>query len=307
MDSVYWVFTLRCNDRCEHCYNNSSPTAETMPVEELLKVVPHLPEDLDSVCLSGGEPTVEMDKLVAILGALRARYGPGFPVTLQTNGDLLDAAKLTRLIDAGVDRFDVVSMDRFHKQRGGHRERLEELFLDHGLVDGEGRIPPGRHTVPGARCYKFWGATEELWLKGNWARGRALPHGHAKLDPTHNFCAIHSGARGFLDDGSPDQDLHIQLTRLFPCCPTTYYDLGDVREAPVRALLDRVRGDPDWQALSRGRPQELGEASGQADAGGARLAALGDVCLWCDEYLRERFEGPRGGARVESQRTAFDV
>ena len=42
MKSVYWVFTLRCNDFCDHCYNDSGPKGEVLDTGELLKVVPNL-------------------------------------------------------------------------------------------------------------------------------------------------------------------------------------------------------------------------------------------------------------------------
>lgn len=301
MNSVYWVFTLRCNDRCEHCYNDSSPTGETLATEELLKVVPHLPAELRSLCLSGGEPTVEMAKLGAIMAAVRARYGPGLPITLQTNGDLLDDERLEALEAMGFDRIDVVSIDRFHKQQGAHREALEARFRARGW---EPKPPPGEPWPPGRVVYTFWGATEEIWLQGNWARGRALHHGHAKLDPGHNFCALWSGAMGFLESGTAREEVHIQLTRLYPCCPTTYLALGDVREAPVLEILDRYRDHPDWQALNRGQPAELGVDPEYARA---RIQELGDVCLWCDEFLRERYQGPHGEARREEHKTPFDV
>jgi hypothetical protein len=295
--SLYWVFTLRCNDRCEHCYNDSSPTGEALPTEELLRVVPNLPAELGALVLSGGEPTVEMEKLAAIVGAVRARYGRELPVVLQTNGDLLDAERAAALEAMEIDFLDVVSMDRFHKQQGAHREQLEELFR------GRGWTPREEHRA-GTISYRFWGATEELWLKGNWARGRAIRMGHAKLDPEHNFCALWSGARGFLDEGSDLQEVHVQLTRVYPCCPTTFLALGDAREEAVEDILERYREHPDWQALNRGEPAELGVDPAHARA---RIQELGDVCLWCDEYLRETYRGPAGEARQDEHKTPFDV
>lgn len=307
MESVYWVFTLKCNDRCAHCYNNSAPEAATASLDDLLAVVPNLPAATRRVILSGGEPTTEMDKLVALAGALRGRFGDGLPLVLQTNGDLLDPGRLGRILQAGFTRVDVVSMDRFHKQRGGHRSRLEELFRGAGMRPASGG-GDGADAAGAGATYSFWGATEDLWLGGNWARGRALETGTALLDPAHRFCSRWSGAQGFLDDGSERQEVHVQLTRVYPCCPTTYRALGDARDQSVEEMLEAARGDPDWQALSRGDPAGLGAAQGveRAEAE-ARIQALGDECLWCDEYMREKFRGPGGAARPEDQRTRFDV
>lgn len=299
MKSLYWVFTLKCNDVCDHCYNHSGPAGEVLDTQQLLRVVANLPDRAERIILSGGEPLVEMDKLVALLGALRQRYSGHASLGLQTNGDLLNDRRLQRLLAADIVRFDITSLDRYHRAQGQHRARLEALFArwgipraDAGDADGGGDTPPA--------VYAMWGANEDIWLGGNWARGRALTHGHALLDPDHNFCALWSGALGFLDDGSDQQEVHIQLSRLYPCCPMTLFDLGDVREAPVAALLDQVRELAAFQRLNRGDICGLGLEQGlTTEYIRARIEALGDVCLWCDEFFDQHYDGPRGGRRHE--------
>src|SRR5262245_66570290 len=91
-ESLYWVFTQLCNDDCAHCYNLSGPRGATMTLEECLAVVGNLPERIDRLILSGGEPLAERAKLHAILEAVAERYGGDrgeTQVMLQTNGDLL--------------------------------------------------------------------------------------------------------------------------------------------------------------------------------------------------------------------------
>ncbi len=313
MESVYWVFTLRCNDTCDHCYNDSSPQGEAIDTAELLRVVPNLPEAPGRIILSGGEPTVEMEKLAAVCGAIRERYGRELPLWLQSNGDLLDDRRLDRVLAMGIDRIDIVSIDRYHKHQGRHAEALRARFVARGMVDaqvpeaGTGGGEPGAGSPPSPQ-FAFWGATDDLWLKGNWARGRAIPNKLAKLDPEHNFCNMWSGALGFLDDGSDQQEVHIQLYRLYPCCPGTYYALGDVRSEPVASILDRYRGNRDWQALNRGQPKDLGVWRGlDPEHVRRRIQELGDVCLWCDEYFRRYYDGPQGEPRKREHRTPMDV
>lgn len=297
MESLYWVFTRKCNDFCDHCYNNSGPKGESIGVEQLLRVVPNLPAKLGRLILSGGEPTVEMDKMEAICKAVRARYGDALPIYIQSNGDILNEARLQRVLDMGVDRIDIVSIDRYHRRQGSHVERLRELFTRFKMRDA--KAPETKATGERAKEYAFWGATDDLWLGGNWARGRALKNGNAKLDPDHNFCNLWSGARGFLDSDSENQEVHIQLYRLYPCCPTTYYALGDVREQSVESLLDERRDDPVFKKLNRGDIHSLGEESNLSrEFIQERIQALGDVCLWCDEYFQKYYNGPKGEARV---------
>ena len=296
MKSIYWVFTLKCNDFCDHCYNNSGPQGDVVDIADLLRVVPNLPDEGERLILSGGEPLTEMDKLLTLLGALEERYEGRLPIWLQTNGDLLNRRRLEKILDAGVVRIDIASLDRYHRKRGTHVNRLQSLFEEFGMSPAdeaqEGRAP--------GRTYAMWGANENLWLGGNWARGRAMQTQVALLDPAHNFCALWSGAAGFLDDGSDRQEVHIQLYRLYPCCPTTLYAMGDARREKVEDILQRHRKLDAFQRLNRGDVYSLGQGEGLDPSYiGQRIDQLGDVCLWCDEYFDQHYQGPRGERRAD--------
>ncbi len=107
---------------------------------------------------------------------------------------------------------------------------------------------------------------------------------------------------GFLDSGSPRQEIAIQLTKVYPCCPGTVEPLGDVAEEPLEAILERHRGDPMWEALNRGEPWGMGEHTG-IDAAFARerIRELGNVCLWCDEYFTKYRPGRKGRRNAATQ------
>jgi hypothetical protein len=296
MKSVYWVFTLRCNDFCDHCYNDSGPRGDVVETADLLKVIPNLPRQTERLILSGGEPLTEMPKLLALIAGLREHYGDSVKLWLQSNGDLLNQRRLETLLEAGIDRIDITSMDRFHRKQGGHAERLRALFEAAGMAkadDEKQGIQQGKGAV-----YSLWGANEDIWLGGNWARGRALEKDVAYLNPDHNFCSLWSGALGFLDEGSERQEVHIQLYRLYPCCPTTYYALGDVRSESVEDILEGARGSAAFGHLNRGDVHSLGREEGlSAEYIHGRIQQLGDVCLWCDEYFTQHNKGPKGEAR----------
>ncbi len=285
MESIYWAFTHRCNQYCSHCYNHSRPGGPTVSAREAEAVIEHLPE-AGRLILSGGEPLTEPEILQRILLAAGRKYGAGFPLALQTNGDLLDEASLSRLLDSGVQHISIASQDAYHARRNGQRERLATLLTASGLIEVEVGDPENRK--PQERTFSFWGATPDLWLGGLWARGRALRNGIGRDDPEHNVCARWSGALGFLDDGSSRQEIAIQLTSVYACCPGTVESLGDVSQEPLVDILNRHRGDPMWQALNRGDPASMGITAG-VDAAYARrrIRELGNVCLWCDEYFRE--------------------
>ena len=295
-ESIYWVFTQLCNDDCAHCYNDSGPGGTRMSLEDGLAVVGNLPARLGRLILSGGEPLVERPKLHAILEALAARYRGATQVMLQTNGDLLTGEILDEVLARGVTRLDIASMDRFHKNEGRHRERLETLFRSRGLSGDETDPLIGKDTFlkPGAASYGFWGANEDFWIGGNWARGKALRNGLWKRDGLHNFCAIPSGGKGFLGGTDLPQELSIQLWKVNPCCAGMETPIGDARRERVSAILDRVAASPVFRKINEGDPYAAGESLGiPGSYGRERAVALENVCLWCDELFARHYDPVR--------------
>jgi hypothetical protein len=267
MESIYWAFTHRCNQSCSHCYNHSRPGGPTINFDEADAVLANIPRP-NRLILSGGEPLVEKDLLLHILNGAVERFGKELRLAIQTNGDLLDGEALDELLDAGVHSISIASQDDFHAKRNGLRERLQRLFLSRGLRGVDVGDPSA--SKPHERTFSFWGATPDLWLGGLWARGRALRNDISLRDPEHNFCSLWSGALGFLDDDSARQEIAIQLTKVYPCCPGTVEALGDVAEESLATILERHRGEPMWEALNRGEPVEMGIVAG-VDAEFARL------------------------------------
>lgn len=294
-ESLYWVFTQLCNDQCDHCYNMSGPQGERMSEPDCMAVIENLPDSIDRIILSGGEPLAERKLLYAILDALQARYGGRTQIMLQTNGDLLTGAILDTLIEKGVSRFDIASIDRYHKHAGNRLIELAELFASRG-VNGDDRDPLIEKETYLVRehplSWGYWGATEDMWLGGNWARGRAMEKNIWKRDPGHNFCKILSGGIGFLSGGEGiPQEISIQLWRINPCCPGTYKAMGDARREKIADVLARVAESPVFQRINEGDPIRMGESVGvSAELAAARTEDLGNICLWCDEFFRDYFD-----------------
>lgn len=294
IESIYWVFTQLCNDKCDHCYNLSGPAGSKLTLEECERIIQNLPDRVDRLILSGGEPLAERLKLYAILALIRQKYGNRTQIMLQTNGDLLTGEILDELIDLGVTRFDIASIDRYHKAAGGRLMDLASMFESRG-VNGDEKDPLVRkenylHHFP--LSWGYWGATEDMWLGGNWARGRALEKNIWLKDPDHNFCSILSGAIGFLSGGEQiPQEISIQLWMINPCCPGTKEPLGDARTESVASVLARVADNPVFQQLDKGDPYKMGESIG-IDEGYARqrCGELGNVCLWCDEFFEKHYD-----------------
>lgn len=290
-ESLYWVFTQLCNDQCSHCYNLSGPKGARLSQEECMAIIENLPGQIGRLILSGGEPLAERKLLYAILDRLQERYEDRTQIMLQTNGDLLTERILDILIEKGVTRFDIASIDRYHKYAGARLEKLAAMFESRGVRgDHQGPlIQKGDYLLERPLSWGYWGATEDMWLGGNWARGRAMEKGIWKRDPRHNFCTILSGARNFLGgyDDIP-QEISIQLWRINPCCPGTRFPMGDARKEKVADVLAQVAQHPVFQRLNDGDPWRMGEHLGVTEEmARARTEALQNVCLYCDAFFEE--------------------
>src|SRR5215831_14984837 len=140
VDSIYWVISRACNQRCPHCYNDSAPGAPGLTLGQASRCIAHLPDPddvpVDRIIISGGEVLVWPDLLFHALAGLYERYGDRTKLMIQTNGDLLDEPTLDRLLAHHVCRIDVSSMDRYHpKSTLGRRESLTRLLESRGMVE----------------------------------------------------------------------------------------------------------------------------------------------------------------------------
>ena len=294
IESVYWVFTQLCNDTCDHCYNLSGPNGERISEEECMMIIEHLPSSMGRLILSGGEPLADRSLLYTILDRLKEKYAGKIQIMLQTNGDLLNAERLDTLIEKGVTRFDIASIDRYHKKAGSRLMELADLFESRG-VNGDDKDPlveKENYLIEKTLSWGYWGATEDMWLGGNWARGRSLEKENWKRDPFHNFCTILSGARNFLGgyDDIP-QEISIQLWKINPCCPGTLYPMGDARTEKVSDVVKRASQSIVFQKLNEGEPWEMGVHLGiSREKAIEKTKELENICLYCDHFFEHHLD-----------------
>jgi len=292
-ESIYWVFTQLCNDKCDHCYNLSGPDGERITTEECLQIVDNLPDKLDRLILSGGEPLADKKKLFDILDALKGKYLGETQIMLQTNGDLMTGELLDLIIEKGVTRIDIASIDRYHKKKGERIEWLRELFISRGMKDDNTQPLIEMETfLKHDLSFGFWGASEDMWLGGNWARGRAMEKDIWYKNPEHNFCAILSGAIGFLGGVEQmPQEISIQLWKINPCCPGTYYPIGDARTEKISNVLAKIADNLVFKALNEGEPWKMGEHLGVSyEAAKEKTIELKSICLYCDYFFQHHMQ-----------------
>lgn len=314
IERIYWVFTQLCNDHCDHCYNSSGPMGTRISEDECMAIIDNLPDKMQRITLSGGEPLAEKKLLYKILDKLNERYGRKLLIALQFNGDLLTPNILETLKDKGVDHYSIASIDRYHKKEGARKEELAELFENHGIVLKKGQPTLTQSELDSydrnLTTYGFFGATEDMWLGGNWARGRAMDNDIWKQDGNHNVCAITSGAIGFLGNEEADtiQEISIQLWKINACCPNTVTPMGDARKEKVAEVLERMSKSKIMQQLNLGNPYGMGESIGISEAYGKKRAnELGNVCLWCDEFFRKHFDMRKQAVKNSEKYTGVEM
>lgn len=117
---VVWNCTRSCNLACRHCYSDSHAVRydQLSSSEARLMIADIADMGSPALLFSGGEPLVRADVLYLIDHAREL----GLPVTLSTNGTLIDGAVARRLADAGV-RYVGVSLDGIGAVHDGFRGR----------------------------------------------------------------------------------------------------------------------------------------------------------------------------------------
>jgi organic radical activating enzyme len=263
-ESVYWVFTQLCNDQCDHCYNLSGPQGSRITEEECLAIIQNLPGRVDRLILSGGEPLAERKKLYLVLDALREKYGAATQLMLQTNGDLLTGEILDTLIAKGVTRFDIASIDRYHKHAGGRLMELAELFDSRGVA-GDERDPlidKDKYLLQNRVTWGYWGLPRDVAGRqlgpGPGPAKEPLEKGPGPQLLRHplgggRFPGRQRRAAGSFGPALADQPLLPSATR---------EPMGDARREKVADVLARFSGIGSVRQLNEGNPWKMGESVG---------------------------------------------
>ncbi|MEA2935864.1 MAG: hypothetical protein QOD74_2510 [Variibacter sp.] len=117
VDTFAFHVTYTCPLACAHCCFSSSPEqADTLDPAYILAAIEELPEDIELVAFTGGEPFLHGRNLVRYVEAAKRR---GFQTRIVTSGHFATSAKaaafrLRPLADAGLDELSI-SWDDYHE------------------------------------------------------------------------------------------------------------------------------------------------------------------------------------------------
>ncbi len=194
------VFTAGCNFRCPYCHNSDLVNIATPPImteDEFFAFLDKRKGLLDSICVSGGEPTLQPD-LETFIKKIKEK---GYLVKLDTNGT--NFALLKTLIDKKL--VDHVAMDiknslsAYPKTACGNFD-IEQIKKSVALLK-EGHLPyefrttlvAGHHTEKEIEEIATWlEGSEKLYLQHFVDSGTCITSGLTEIskEEAENFQKI---------------------------------------------------------------------------------------------------------------------
>jgi MoaA/NifB/PqqE/SkfB family radical SAM enzyme len=335
MESIYYVLTWLCHRKCPHCYEGRFHPYRGEELKRVLsdavrnapRVIANLParltyldrsesdergaykEKTGRIILAGGEvllKSVREQVLYPSLHQIADKYRAqgGVKVVIQTTGDQITPEVIDELLRRGVWMISVSGIDGYHRgletesAREAVRAKLVPMFDRAGMKQfQEGRDSWSSDLETGP-WYSFWGATPGSWIGRLWPRGRALANGLTLADMTDNFCKGWSGGIHFLDGKYNGSEVSIDPDgNVFPCCLKTKRPLGNLTETTLAGILESVRGNPVYEAISCGHPERMGMAYGWSEGKFLSMCTVQlpsgksyqNLCFGCDRFHETLF------------------
>lgn len=332
MESIYYVATFLCHRTCHHCYEDrfrpyygdQLKSVVKQSVENHARIIEHFPDRMNyldlsdcdpatgkpkektgRVIIAGGEILLELVRepvLYSALDLLHDKYDGDIRLIIQTTGDLVNEKIVDELLEHHIYQISVSGIDQHHQgletKQAQQRvvDRLTRIFESRGMkfydLGGKGEV----RAEKGERYFSFFGATEDAWIGPLWPRGRAQQNELSSATLRDNFCNRWSGALNFLQYKYNGSEVSIDPAgNVYPCCIKTKKPIGNLLEEKLEAILDRLIGNPIYEALSMGHPERMGITRGWSvekfiEASTLRLPSgktYQNLCVGCDKFHEE--------------------
>jgi len=328
MESIYYVMTFLCHRQCPHCYEDRFRPYYGDELDQVVsesrsnfqRIIGNFPErmtylDIEDgmreksgrVILAGGEILLDPVRESVLYPALQQLYeqyrdNGGVHLVVQTTGDVLNEEILRDLLGLHVHVVSVSGIDAFHAglEKESTREALKQKLTAMFLAYDMSLLPaaPNRtgYGDEQHRYFSFFGATPDTWIGKIWPRGRAQVNALSTATLADNFCNGWSGGLNFLQYRYGGSEISVEPNgNVYPCCMKTQLAIGNLLEERLDTILDRLVGDPVYEAISMGHPERMGISLGwnvdkflqksQMTLPGGRVYQ--NLCLGCDAFHRE--------------------
>jgi hypothetical protein len=328
MESIYYVMTFLCHRQCPHCYEDRFRPYYGEELERVVaesrsnfeRIIGNFPErmtylDIDDellekqgrVILAGGEILLEPVRVSILYPALEQLHGKyrdngGVHLVVQTTGDVLNEAILDDLLDRHVHVVSVSGLDAFHaglekeSAREALKQRLTLMFVSRGMLPLPAAPNRTGYGDQQRRYFSFFGATPDQWIGKIWPRGRAQANSLSTATLADNFCNAWSGGLNFLQYRYSGSEVSVEPNgNVYPCCMKTQLAIGTLLEERLEAILDRLVGNPIYEAISTGHPERMGISHGwtvekffeKSKVTLPNGRVYQNLCIGCDAFHRE--------------------
>jgi hypothetical protein len=334
MESIYYVMTFLCHRQCPHCYEDRFHPYYGEELDRVVsesrfnfrRIIGNFPERLTyldiedrlrekpgRVILAGGEVLLDPVRQSVLYPALEQLYekyrdNGGVHIVVQTTGDVLNEGILDDLLDLHVHVVSVSGLDAFHagleedSTREALKQKLIEMFRAHNMSPLPAAPNCTGYGDEHHRYFSFFGATPDSWIGKIWPRGRAQINELSTATLADNFCNAWSGGLNFLQYRYSGSEVSVEPNgNVYPCCMKTQLAIGNLLEEKLETILDRLVGNPVYEAISMGHPERMGIPYGWSVDKFVEKSKITlpsgrvyqNLCIGCDAFHREVLMGQR--------------
>lgn len=325
MESIYYVMSWACHRRCKHCYETRFRPYDAAEMKGVLaEAVANFPRIVDAfpetmlyrdradggrvkkgrVILSGGESLLDPIRenvTYKVIERLRDKYADrgGVKIVVQTTGDLVTPAIVDDLLARGVWMISCAGLDDFHVNIKAEKLKAEltRTFESRGMTQSGLGTQDRKWLDEDGPVFSFFGATPDTWIGKIWPRGRAWENDLSHATLADDFCARWSGGLDFLRHGESGAEVSVEPDgAVYPCCLKTKMPIGNLLEDKLIDILDSLKGDPAFEAISAGDPRRMGLADGWSvadfEAASRTKTPSGrdyqNLCIGCDRFFETK-------------------
>lgn len=265
----------RCNERCEHCYAESSPERdEALTRSEVVAILDDARTlGFESVQFTGGDPLLHPD-LVALVGHARSVGFAG--LELFTNGLALSVPMLDALAPHGVAfafsvYADVAEVhDAVTGVRGSHARTMRaiERVLGRGLAVRVGITATARNATRVEATRRYLAERGVPATKIRVSYERSVGRGH-EVGPADSAPSDARGAHGEIASEGRGKACVTPTGDVIPCIFGRHVVLGNIRTRGLAAVLT----DPTPVRVGGGIAARADDAASAFACPGCRLRA----------------------------------
>ncbi|MFQ6040998.1 MAG: radical SAM protein [Candidatus Poribacteria bacterium] len=303
---ICFAITRKCPLECRRCFFCGSKDGESIDIADARTIIANLPDDLEVIAITGGEPFANVGLLFDVLREIKNRdFRELSQIAILTTGIWATDRKyvqetIKKLVDLGVNMFAVGAFDKWHYEAGLKKE-LPELLVK-VLKEDFGAIEPNFNRKKSNEEILREVYSHNLYVRpmaNNTAilAGRAMwaVKGDEKgilIQPDFSFMC-----RGFLET-SYGYTYYVNFNgELHFCANFSARPLGNLKDESFNSILSRSKNDEFLQMIHEGDMMVFAEKYfGMSKEEVKRELEYWGTCGFCTrlftKYFKDRDDKP---------------